>query len=125
MTYDEESLHIIAQKAGGAMRDALSMFDKVVSFCSGNLEFRQVADTLNVLDYDTYFRLTDMIFAGDYQSLLVEFDAILRKGFAGQVFIAGLSDHFRNLLMAKHPQPLQLLEVTGGSSAYDAFGRFR
>lgn len=114
VTYDEESLHIIAQKADGAMRDALSMFDKVVSFCDSNLDFRRVADVLNVLDYDTYFQIVDAAHQGDYPRLLLMFDEILRKGFGGQVFIAGLDEHYRNLLMARIPQTLPLLEVTGG-----------
>ncbi len=113
VSYDEESLHIIAQKADGAMRDALSMFDKVVSFCDNNLEFRRVADVLNVLDYDTYFRIVDAAIAGDYPQLLMMFDEILRKGFGGQTFVAGLDEHYRNLLMARVPQTLPLLEVTG------------
>ena len=114
VVYDEESLHIIAQKADGAMRDALSMFDKVVSFCENNLDFRKVADVLNVLDYDTYFRIVDAALEGDYPKLLLMFDEILRKGFGGQIFIAGLDEHYRNLLMARVPQTLPLLEVTGG-----------
>ncbi|MBR6495513.1 MAG: DNA polymerase III subunit gamma/tau, partial [Rikenellaceae bacterium] len=114
VTYDEESLHIIAQKADGAMRDALSMFDKVVSFCDSKLDFRRVADVLNVLDYDTYFQIVDAAHQGDYPRLLLMFDEILRKGFGGQVFIAGLDEHYRNLLMARIPQTLPLLEVTGG-----------
>ena len=113
VTYDDESLHIIAQKADGGMRDALSMFDKVVSFCGSNLTIKEVAGTLNVLDYDTYFTITQQILAGNYTEALLLFDDVLRKGFSGQTFVAGLNNHFRDLLMCKNPQTLPLLEVTG------------
>lgn len=113
VTYDEESLHIIAQKADGGMRDALSMFDKVVSFSGSDLSVGKVAETLNVLDYDTYFRVTEQILAGDYTSVLMLFDDVLRKGFSGQTFVSGLNNHFRDLLMCKNPQTIPLLEVTG------------
>jgi len=113
VTYDEESLHIIARKADGGMRDALSMFDKVVSFCGQNLTAGQVAETLNVLDYDTYFHMTSLVLAGDYTAALLLFDEVLRKGFSAQTFLGGLNGHFRDLLMCKNPQTLPLLEVTG------------
>ena len=113
VTYDDESLHLIARKADGGMRDALSMFDKVVSFCGQNLTVAQVAATLNVLDYDTYFTVTEQILAGNYTDALLFFDEVLRKGFSGQTFVAGLNSHFRDLLMCKNPQTLPLLEVTG------------
>ena len=86
---DDESLHIIARKADGGMRDALSMYDKVVSFCGSNLTADKVAETLNVLDYDTYFTVTDRILEGDYTATLLLFDEVLRKGFSGQTFIGG------------------------------------
>lgn len=111
---DDESLHLIAQKAEGGMRDALSMFDKVVSFCGTELDFKRVAETLNILDYETYFKITDFILAADYSSLLLIFDDILRRGFGGQSFISGLSEHFRSLLMAREPSTITLLEVTEG-----------
>ena len=95
------------------MRDALSMFDKVVSFCGQRLTAAEVAATLNVLDYDTYFGMTSRILAGDYPSALTMFDEVLRKGFSAQTFAAGLNGHFRDLLMCKNPQTLPLLEVTG------------
>ena len=113
MTYDDESLHIIARKADGGMRDALSMYDKVVSFCGSNLTADKVAETLNVLDYDTYFTVTDRILEGDYTATLLLFDEVLRKGFSGQTFIGGLNAHLRDLLMCKNPQTIPLLEVTG------------
>ena len=110
---DEESLNLIAQKADGGMRDALSMFDKAVSFCGTTLDYRSVAQTLNVLDYDTYFGVTDMLLAGDYVRALVAFDDVLSKGFSGQTFMAGLNRHMRDLLMAKRPETLRLIEMTG------------
>ena len=113
VAYDDESLHLIARKADGGMRDALSMFDKAVSFCGGNLSFKEVAATLNVLDYDTYFGITQHILAGDYKSALLLFDDVLKKGFSGQTFMSGLASHFRDLLMCKDPSTLPLLETTG------------
>lgn len=110
---DEESLNLIAQKADGGMRDALSMFDKAVSFCGTTLDYRNVAQTLNVLDYDTYFGVTQMLLAGDYVQALVAFDEVLAKGFSGQTFMAGLNRHMRDLLMAKRPETLTLIEMTG------------
>ena len=113
ITADEESLNLIAQKADGGMRDALSMFDKAVSFCGTALDYRNVAQTLNVLDYDTYFSVTEMLLAGNYVEVLVTFDAVLSKGFSGQTFMAGLNRHMRDLLMAKRPETLRLIEMTG------------
>ncbi|MCC8062091.1 MAG: DNA polymerase III subunit gamma/tau [Rikenellaceae bacterium] len=113
VTYDDEALHIIAQRADGGMRDALSMFDRVVSFCGAQLTGDKVAESLNVLDYNTYFAATDLILAGNYAELLTLFDGILRRGFEGQLFIAGLNGHMRDLLVCKNPQTAQLLEVTG------------
>ena len=113
ITADEESLNLISQKADGGMRDALSMFDKAVSFCGTTLDYRHVAQTLNVLDYDTYFGVTEMLLAGNYVDALVAFDAVLSKGFSGQTFMAGLNRHMRDLLMAKRPETLRLIEMTG------------
>ena len=113
ITADEESLNLIAQKADGGMRDALSMFDKAVSFCGTTLDYRNVAQTLNVLDYDTYFGVTEMLLAGNYVDALVAFDTVLSKGFSGQTFMAGLNRHMRDLLMAKRPETLRLIEMTG------------
>jgi DNA polymerase-3 subunit gamma/tau len=110
--YDEESLNLIAQKADGGMRDALSMFDKAVSFCDGKLQYKEVAQTLNMLDYDTYFTMTELLLAGDYVKALLRFDEILSKGFSGQTFMAGLNQHFRDLLLAKGPA-ISLIELTG------------
>ena len=113
VTADEESLNLIAQKADGGMRDALSMFDKAVSFCGTSLDYRHVAQTLNVLGYDTYFGITDRLLAGNYVEALVAFDEVLSKGFSGQTFMAGLNRHMRDLLMAKRPETLRPIEMTG------------
>ncbi len=110
--YDEESLNLIAQKADGGMRDALSMFDKAVSFCNADLQYKAVAQTLNVLDYDTYFTMTEQLLAGDYTQALIRFDEVLAKGFSGQTFMAGLNQHMRDLLLAKGPA-ITLIELTG------------
>ncbi|MBQ1978569.1 MAG: DNA polymerase III subunit gamma/tau [Alistipes sp.] len=110
---DEESLNLIAQKADGGMRDALSMFDKAVSFCGTTLDYHSVAQTLNVLDYDTYFRMTELLLGGNYTEALVAFDEVLSKGFSGQTFMAGLNRHLRDLLMARQNDTLKLIEMTG------------
>ncbi len=108
---DEEALHIIAQKADGAMRDALSIFDRVVSFSGKNLSRQAVTENLNVLDYDTYFRSTDLILDNDIPQLLVQYNDILARGFDGHHFIAGLASHFRDLMVCKNPPTIHLLEV--------------
>ena len=113
ITYDEESLNLIAQKADGGMRDALSMFDKAVSFCGTTLRYPEVAQTLNVLDYDTYFNVTQLLLEGNYVEALVAFDQVLCRGFSGQTFMAGLNRHMRDLLMAKRPETLRLIEMSG------------
>ena len=112
VTADDESLNLIARKADGGMRDALSMFDKAVSFCGQNLEYRNVAQTLNVLDYDTYFKMTELLLAGNYVDALLLFDNVLSNGFSGQIFMAGLNQHLRDLLVAKGPA-ISLIEFTG------------
>ena len=109
---DDEALNLIAHKADGGMRDALSMFDKAVSFCGSQLNYKDVAATLNVLDYDTYFKATELLLAGNYVSALMLFDEVLSKGFSPQVFISGLNAHMRDLLMAKGPA-VSLVEFTG------------
>ena len=101
VTADEQALMLIAQKADGGMRDALSMFDKAVSFCGNTLEYKAVASTLGVLDYDTYFGFCQMLYGGDYITALTEFDKVLMAGFSGQVFMGGLSQHLRDLLVVK------------------------
>jgi len=108
---EDDALHIIAQKADGAMRDALSIFDRVVSFCGKNLTRQAVTENLNVLDYDTYFTATDLILNNKIPELLVLFNECLSKGFDGHHFIAGLASHFRDLLVCKDAVTLSLLEV--------------
>ncbi|WP_312791452.1 DNA polymerase III subunit gamma/tau [Sphingobacterium sp.] len=112
ISYDQDGLHIIAQKADGGLRDALSMFDQIVSFSNKNVTYQAVIDNLNILDYDYYFKLTDSILAEDAAQTLLIFNEILNHGFDGSHFIAGLSAHFRNLLVAKEPATLKLLEVS-------------
>ena len=109
---DDEALNLIAHKADGGMRDALSMFDKAVSFCGAKLNYKDVASTLNVLDYDTYFKATELLLAGNYVDALMLFDEVLSKGFSPQVFVSGLNAHMRDLLMAKGPA-VSLVEFTG------------
>ncbi len=113
VTYDDESLNLIARKADGGMRDALSMFDKAVSFCGPALRYKDVAQSLNILDYDTYFDAVDQLIAGDYGAALLMFDRVLAQGFSGQTFMAGLSSHLRDLLVARDDQTAELLDVTG------------
>ena len=108
---EDDALHIIAQKADGAMRDALSIFDRVVSFSGKNLTRQAVTENLNVLDYDTFFEATDLILESKIPDLLVHFNQILSKGFDGHHFITGLASHFRDLLVSKTPQTIELLEV--------------
>ncbi len=109
---DDEALNLIAHKADGGMRDALSMFDKAVSFCGNRLNYKDVAATLNVLDYDTYFSLTDMLLEGRYVDALIALDEVLARGFSPQIFVSGLNAHMRDLLMAKGPA-ISLVEFTG------------
>jgi DNA polymerase-3 subunit gamma/tau len=111
ITADDDALHIIAQKADGAMRDALSIFDRVVSFSGKNLTREAVAENLNVLDYDTYFNMTGLLLENKIPDVLNAFNTILGKGFEGHHFINGLASHFRDLLVAKDKATLALLEV--------------
>jgi len=112
--YEKDALTIIAQKADGAMRDALSIYDQVVSFSGNDITYEKVIDNLNVLDYDYYFRLTDAFLNENHQEALIIFNEILEKGFDAHQFINALSKHFRDLLVCKDQQTLQLLEVGAG-----------
>ncbi|WEA00157.1 DNA polymerase III subunit gamma/tau [Mucilaginibacter sp. SJ] len=112
--YEPDGLHIIAQKADGGLRDALSMFDQIVSFSGGKVTYRSVIDNLNILDYDYYFNITESLLKEDTAKVLLFFDEILSRGFDGAHFIAGLSEHFRNLLVGKDQSTLKLLEVSEG-----------
>jgi DNA polymerase-3 subunit gamma/tau len=109
---EEAALNIIAQKADGGMRDALSIFDQVASFCSGNITYQQTIENLNVLDYDYYFRLTDYFLEGKITECMLTLNEILSKGFEGQYFITGLSSHFRNLLVSQDAQTAELIEAS-------------
>jgi DNA polymerase-3 subunit gamma/tau len=108
---DDDALHIISQKADGAMRDALSIFDRVISFSGKNLTREAVTQNLNVLDYDTYFTMTDLLLENKIPDVLNNFNEILSKGFEGHHFISGLASHFRDLLVAKDKATINLLEV--------------
>lgn len=112
VVFEEDALQIIAQKADGAMRDALSIFDRVVSFCGNNLTRQAVAENLNVLDFDYYLKITDFIAENDIPKLLLSYDEILAKGFDGHHFVIGLASHFRDLLVSKTPETLALMEVS-------------
>jgi len=112
ISYENDGLHIIAQKADGGLRDALSMFDQIVSFSDGNVTYRTVIDNLNILDYDYYFSIIENLLKEDTAGTLLLFDEILGKGFDGSHFISGLSEHFRNLLVSKDATTLKLLEVS-------------
>ena len=111
ITVEDDALHIIAQKSDGAMRDGLSMFDRVVSFSGNNITTKDAAENLNVLDYDYYFETVDLILANNIPGLLNQLDVILNKGFDVHDFISGLSSHFRDLLVSKDESTIQLLEV--------------
>ena len=108
---DDDALHIIAQKADGALRDALSIFDRVVSFSGKHLTREAVTENLNVLDYTWYFHITELILGNNIPQVLVAYDEILSKGFDGHHFVMGLASHFRDLLVCKHQETIELLEV--------------
>ena len=108
---DDDALHIIAQKADGAMRDALSIFDRVVSYCGKNLTRQAVNENLNVLDFEYYITITNLLLENKIPELLMAYNDILAKGFDGHHFIAGLASHFRDLMVCKNPATLVLLET--------------
>lgn len=112
ITADADALHIIAQKADGALRDACSIFDQIVSFAGNNLTYKAVIDNLNILDYDYYFKVTDALITENIPAALLLFNEILNNGFDGHNFITGLGEHLRNLLVCKDSSTLQLLEVS-------------
>lgn len=109
--YEEDALHIIAQKADGAMRDALSIFDRIVSYSGKNLTRQAVTENLNVLDYETYIKTTDLVLENNIPELLIYFNDILSRGFDGQHFIQGLASHFRDLMVCKNPSTIILFEI--------------
>jgi DNA polymerase-3 subunit gamma/tau len=113
VSIESEALNVIAQKADGAMRDALSIFDQIVSFSGKSITYKDVISNLNVLDYDYYFRLVDLFLKNDISGSLLLFNDILDHGFDGHHFITGLSSHFRDVMVCKDPVTIQLLEVGG------------
>lgn len=112
---EEEALHIIAQKADGALRDALSIFDQIVSFAGNTVTYKDVINNLSILDYDYYFRVTDQIRSGDIANVLLTFNELLNDGFDGHQFVNGLASHFRDLLVSQDTFTLVLLEVSAGT----------
>ena len=108
---EEEALHLIAEKADGGLRDCLSLFDQMVSFCNGRITYAKAVENLNILDKDYYFRITESILNQNIGEVLNLFDEILNKGFEGQLFLNGLSEHFRNLMVCKDASTVQLLDV--------------
>ena len=110
--YEEQALAVIAEKADGGMRDALSIFDQAASFCQGNITYQKVIEDLNVLDSDNYFRIIDLAIENKVSDIMVLLNQIINKGFDGGLLIGGLAKHVRNVLMAKDPQTLHLLEVS-------------
>ena len=109
--FESDALHIIGQKADGALRDGLSIFDRMVSFNKSKITYKDTIENLNILDYDYYFTLVDQALKQDIPSSLITFNEILQKGFDGHNFINGLAEHLRNLLVCKNPQTVELLEV--------------
>ena len=112
---EDEALQIIAQKSDGAMRDALSTYDRVVSYCGNQLSRKAVAENLNILDFDTFLEITDVLLNADIPGALLYFNAVLAKGFDGKHFIGGLASHFRDLLVCKNPSTIELLDVSENS----------
>jgi len=116
---EEEALQLIAQKADGAMRDALSIFDRIVSFSNDAITAKHVSINLSILDFDTYLQITKQLIEGDIRKVILSFDQVLSKGFDGHQFIVGLASHFRDLWMCKNPDTLSLIEV--GSSTQNKY----
>jgi DNA polymerase-3 subunit gamma/tau len=112
IAYEEQALAVIAEKADGGMRDALSIFDQVASFCQGNITYQKVIKDLNVLDSEYYFRIVDLAVANKVSDIMVLLNDVVNKGFDGGLLIQGLAKHVRNVLMARDPQTLPLLEVS-------------
>ena len=112
ITFEEEALAVIAEKADGGMRDALSIFDQAVSFCQGNITYQKVIEDLNVLDSENYFQIVDFALENKAMDIMVLLNSIINKGFDGGLLIQGLAKHVRNVLMARDPQTLPLLEVS-------------
>ncbi|SFH84113.1 DNA polymerase III subunit gamma/tau [Halpernia frigidisoli] len=111
VNYEEDALFLIAQKADGALRDALSIFDRMVTFSQNNITLEKTAEVLNILDYDQYLNIADLAKENKIPEVLSAFNEIVKKGFDPHIFIAGLGSHFRDLMMAKNPMTLALIEV--------------
>jgi DNA polymerase-3 subunit gamma/tau len=109
---EDQALHIIAQKSDGGMRDALSLFDKIVSYAGKEVTYNDVINNLNILDYDYYFNITDYLLLEDSSAVLQLFNDIVARGFDGEIFLIGLSEHIRQLLVAKDVSSLNLLEAS-------------
>ncbi len=112
ITYEPEALHVIAEKADGGMRDALSIFDQVASYCEGNITYKKVIEDLNVLDSDEYFAMTDLLLKTDIPHAMLRLNDVLSRGFGGNYFMVGLASHFRNLLLARDEGTVALLDVS-------------
>lgn len=117
ITYEDEALNVIAEKADGGMRDALSVFDQAASFCQGNITYQKVIEDLNVLDTDNYFKIIDLCLENKVSEVMLLLNSVINKGFDGANLISGLAVHVRNVLMAKDPQTLPLLEVSEKNAA--------
>lgn len=111
ITFEQQALHLIAQKADGALRDALSIFDLIVTFSGNHITYKNTIENLHILDYDYYFKMVDYMLNKDLPNVLLTFDEIVRQGFDGHNFIIGISEHFRNLLVCKDAATVKLLEV--------------
>ena len=111
ITYEDDALYLVAQKADGALRDALSIFDRLSTFTQKNITLSQAADILNILDYDQYFKVVDFAKQNDIPGILGAFNEIVQKGFDAHLFIGGLGNHYRDLMMAQHPGTLNLIEA--------------
>ena len=114
-TAEPEALQMIAQKADGAMRDALSIFDKIASASNNNITYQEVITQLNVLDYDYFFKMTDYLLREDFSQILLTLDDVMKQGFEVDLFIQGMSEHMRNLMVCRHPETLSILEISEGA----------
>jgi DNA polymerase-3 subunit gamma/tau len=117
ITYEDDALFLVAQKADGALRDALSIFDRLATFSQRNITLAKAAEVLNILDYDQYLNIADLAKSNDIPSVLSAFNEIVKKGFDPHIFIAGLGNHFRDLMMAQSPQTLALVELGENTKA--------
>ena len=118
--YDDDALYLVAQKADGALRDALSIFDRLSTFTQKNITLQKAAEVLNILDYDQYLNIADLAHENKIPEILTAFNEIVKKGFDPHLFIAGLGSHFRDLMMAQNPTTLSLIEV--GEKTKERFG---